>query len=99
LEIPPTSDSRPVRSTDPVPIRRRRDPEPASKPDGGVPPLDRVDVSELGRELAEADLRTGEGADLRFDLVSRLRAEVQDGTYRLDAQALARAMLERGEQA
>jgi anti-sigma28 factor (negative regulator of flagellin synthesis) len=56
-------------------------------------------VSTLGRELAEADLRTGGDAELRFDLVSRLRAEVRDGTYRTDAQALARAMVERGEQA
>jgi anti-sigma28 factor (negative regulator of flagellin synthesis) len=62
-------------------------------------PQDRIDVSTLGRELAEADLRTGGDAELRFGLVSRLRAEVRDGTYRTDAQALARAMVERGEQA
>lgn len=99
MERLPASESRPVRNTDPVPIRPRRDPEPAPKAEASAAPRDRIDVSELGRELAEADLRTGDGADLRFDLVSRLRAEVQDVTYRLDAQALARAMLERGEKA
>lgn len=98
MELSPSSDSRPVRNTDPVPIRPRRPAEPTAAPEAKADPQDRIDVSALGRELAEADLRTGEGADLRVELVSRLRAEVREGTYRLDAQALARAMLERGDQ-
>jgi flagellar biosynthesis anti-sigma factor FlgM len=101
LELSPTSGPRPGRSTDPIPIRPRRAAEQAPTPQAaaGLEPQDHVDVSSLGRELAEAELRTGDGAELRFDLVARLRAEVRDGTYRLDAQALARAMIERGEQA
>jgi anti-sigma28 factor (negative regulator of flagellin synthesis) len=56
-------------------------------------------VSALARDLASAEAATGGAGELRFDLVSRLRAEVRGGSYRLDAQALARAMVERGEQA
>ena len=97
MELPHTSGSQPIRNTDPVPIRPRR---PAEQPAEGQPdPRDRIEVSDLGRELAEAEVCTGDDAELRFDLVARLRAEVADGTYRLDAQALARAMLERGERA
>lgn len=99
MELPTASGSSPLRNTEPIPIRSRRAPEPTPAPEPPAVPKDRVDVSELGQELAEAEIRTGEGAELRFDLVSRLRSEVRDGTYRLDAQALARAMLERGEQA
>jgi flagellar biosynthesis anti-sigma factor FlgM len=58
---------------------------------------DRVQLSTLGRELAEAEVRTGDGAELRIDLIARLRAEVRDGTYHPDPQALAKAMVERGE--
>lgn len=63
---------------------------------------DRIEVSPQARELARAEQAAHEAVqqsgDLRFDVVSRLRAEVRDGTYRVDAQVVARAMVERGEQ-
>lgn len=103
MPVPSTSASTQPVSTDPIPLRPRRgaarpraaEPQPAAQPERP----DRVQLSNLGRELAEAELRTGDDAALRIDLISRLRAQVREGTYRTDAQALARAMLERGDRA
>jgi anti-sigma28 factor (negative regulator of flagellin synthesis) len=56
------------------------------------PRRDSVELSDEGRLLSQAE------DQFRFDLVSRLRAEVRCGTYSVDPRALARAMVERGEQ-
>jgi anti-sigma28 factor (negative regulator of flagellin synthesis) len=101
LPVPPPSGPQP-RNTDPVPLRPRlapARPAPEARPLAKPGRPDRVQLSDLGRELAEAELRTGDDAEPRIDLIARLRSEVLDGTYRTDARALARAMLERGDRA
>ncbi len=95
MELSRLSGSPPDPSTGPIPLRSRRGAEPV-RPHS--PREDSIEVSALGRDLARAEAATGDAGELRFDLVSRLRAEVRAGTYRIDAQALARAMVERGEQ-
>lgn len=95
MELSRLSGSTPGPNTDPVPLRGRRAGDPAR---ARLPREDRIEVSALGRDLAQAEAAAGGAGELRFDLVSRLRAEVRAGTYRIDAQALARAMVERGEQ-
>lgn len=80
---------------DPVPLHdypRAR--HAASNP----PPTDRVEVSARGRGLARVEAAVEGAADLRFGLVSRLRAAARDGSYEVDADAVARAMMRRGEQ-
>ncbi len=60
---------------------------------------DQVEVSSAGRDLARVEVAVGGAGELRFDVVSRLRAEVKAGEYHVDPGAVARAMVERGEQA
>ena len=60
---------------------------------------DRIELSPQAQELARAEQAVQDSGELRFEVVSKLRSEVRDGTYRVDARAVARAMVERGERA
>lgn len=76
----------------------------AARPDGARTPAagggrDRIELSPQAQELARAEQAVQDSGELRFDVVSKLRSEVRDGTYRVDARAVARAMVERGERA
>lgn len=44
-----------------------------------------------------ADVTASADNDVRVGLVTQLRAAVREGNYHVDAEGLARAMVERGE--
>jgi len=64
---------------------RRQQTEPAG------PREDSINLSSAARDVADADPAE------RDELVRRIRAQVQAGTYRVDADAVARQMVDRGE--
>ena len=64
---------------------RRQQAEPAA------PREDSINLSSAARDVANADPAQ------RDELVRRIRAQVQTGTYRVDADAVAREMVDRGE--
>jgi flagellar biosynthesis anti-sigma factor FlgM len=63
------------------------------------PPQDSIELSSAARDLQRAEEAARASGDLRFDVVSRLRSAVNGGTYRIDPQAVAQAMVNKGEQA
>ena len=65
----------------------------------GATSQDSIEVSSAARELQRAEEAARASGDLRFDVVSRLRSAVNDGTYRVDAHAIAQAMVAKGESA
>lgn len=71
----------------------------ASRPAAASRGRDRIELSTEAVELARAEQAVQESDDLRFDVVARLRGEVRDGAYRIDARAVARAMVDRGDRA
>jgi flagellar biosynthesis anti-sigma factor FlgM len=75
-----------------VPIQitpgRGQDGEPAGAAGGGQ---DRIELSAAAQDFARAEEAVRGAGDLRFGLVSQLRADVRGGTYRVDAQAIAHA--------
>ena len=83
-----------------TPIDGLTGPRPRTAPAAPADPArDQVEVSGAGRDLARAEAAVERAGDLRLDVVSRLRAAVKAGTYRVDPHAVARAMVERGERA
>lgn len=56
-----------------------------------VPREDSINLSSAARDVANADPAE------RDELVRRIRAQVQAGTYRVDADAVARGMVDRGD--
>ena len=84
-------------SVEPAPLRGRQTRAAVSQQ--AATTSDRIEVSEAARTLARAEQAAASSADFRFEIVSRLRDEVSAGTYTVSADALARAMVERGEQA
>ena len=64
---------------------RRQQAEPAA------PREDSINLSSAARDVANADPAQ------RDELVRRIRVQVQTGTYRVDADAVAREMVDRGE--
>ena len=59
---------------------------------------DRVELSGPGRDLSRAEQAVEQAADLRFEVVNALRAAVKAGDYKVDARAVAAAMVKRGEE-
>jgi negative regulator of flagellin synthesis FlgM len=55
----------------------------------GTQKPDRADISAAGRLKAQAMDAVASTPDTRSDLVNRLRAQVQSGTYQVDEQQLA----------
>ncbi len=54
---------------------------------------DRVDFSERGRLMAEAQKAMASVPDVRESLVSRIKSEVENGTYQVDHQKAAEGIL------
>jgi flagellar biosynthesis anti-sigma factor FlgM len=76
---------------------------PRTPADSGAPrtpPTDIVDFSaEAGRLLRARDAaEAGEDAATRTELVERLRAELEAGGYRVDPDAIARALADAEDQ-
>ncbi len=66
---------------------------PQPRPEGGAQDRaeDSINLSSAARELASAP------PEAREDLVRRIREQVQDGRYRVDPDAVARRMVNRGD--
>jgi flagellar biosynthesis anti-sigma factor FlgM len=60
---------------------------------------DSIELSSAARDLQRAEEAARASGELRFDVVSRLRSAVNGGNYRIDPQAVAQAMVNKGEQA
>ena len=84
-------------------VQPLRSPLPLKPPAGAEPTRapgrarDRVDVSSAGRELAEAAAAVAASPGERAELIERLRQQIADGSYQADAEAVARALLQRLE--
>ena len=73
----------------------RRTVERAPETVGSERPAATVELSSRSRELHEA-LRAANGApEIREDVVSDVRRRLADGTYRIDDEVVARALLDR----
>lgn len=59
--------------------------------DEAAPREDSINLSSAAREVADADPAE------RDELVRRIRSQVQAGTYRVDADAAARGIVDRGD--
>lgn len=75
-----------VDDTIPLPLPRR---QRASRVADPAPAVDRIELS--------AAARTGDDPAARAAQVARLRAQVDAGTYRVDAQRIAQRMVEDDE--
>lgn len=54
---------------------------------------DRVDFSDRGRLMADAQRAIASVPDVRESLVSQIKADVENGTYKVDNQKAAEGML------
>ena len=53
---------------------------------------DRVEVSEFGRLLAQVQSDVANAPDTRQELIEATRAQIEQGSYRIDAQLIAERM-------
>lgn len=67
---------------------------PAQKP-AGQPPVrgDRVQISEQAREMQEARQAVARMPDVDAEKVARIKARIQDGSYKVDGRKVADKML------
>ncbi len=75
-----------VDGTTPSPLPRRQRTPRAADP---APAVDRIELSAIAR--------TGDDPAARAEQLARLRAQVDAGTYRVDAQRIAQRMVEDDE--
>ena len=68
--------------------------EPIEKPIAGTPAADRVVLSGAARELQAARAAIAQMDDVDHEKVARIKAEIQSGTYKVDARKIAGKMLE-----
>lgn len=68
----------------------------APKPVPPAAPADEVAVSGKAREAARLRTRLKEAPDVRLDLVERIKAQVDSGTYRVSPSAVAAKLLNSG---
>jgi negative regulator of flagellin synthesis FlgM len=72
---------------------RARQPASGASTEKGAPAYT-VDISERARELARAFQAVDEAPDVRADKVTELQKQIEDGTYQVPAEALARKLLQ-----
>jgi flagellar biosynthesis anti-sigma factor FlgM len=68
----------------------------AAAADGGGRRTDRVTVSPEAHELYRAMQAVAQQDDVRVDRVAALRAQLENGNYRVDADDLARRLVDGG---
>jgi negative regulator of flagellin synthesis FlgM len=69
--------------------------ESQPKPDQGVRPAsDSVEISDLSRELSRARQAVDAAPDVRADKVAAIKKRIEDGTYTVSPELLARKLLE-----
>ena len=66
---------------------------PASSGQAGAPAA-RVELSSRSRELHDALRAANAAPDVREEVVSQVQARLNDGTYRVDPEKIARRMLD-----
>jgi negative regulator of flagellin synthesis FlgM len=75
--------------------RSERASENQPKQDQGVRPAsDSVEISDAARELAKARQAVDAAPDVRSDKVAAIRKRIEDGTYSVSPELLARKLLE-----
>jgi negative regulator of flagellin synthesis FlgM len=75
--------------------RSERSAENQPKQDQGVRPVsDSVEISDLARELAKARQAVDAAPDVRTDKVAAIKKRIEDGTYSVSPELLARKLLE-----
>lgn len=77
-----------------APLAGRSAGAPEGAPDGPGDAADRIILSIEARRLARAGAAASAAPGERAPLVNRLRTEVQSGAYRIDVDALARALVD-----
>ena len=80
----------PVEST--AHVKKSR--EIVNKPVASAPGADRVELSGRARELQAAHAAVKQMGDVDHEKVARIKAQIQSGTYKADAQKIAGKMLE-----
>lgn len=65
-----------------------------SRPAGRVISFDRVEISSRARELEKLKTEVDAMPDLRLDRVALAKQNLQDGSYRVEASALAQKMMD-----
>lgn len=80
-------------------IAGRADPNTPVTPVAGVPPVDRVEISEAGRAMALRDELAGAESSLSAERLATLRQRIRDGVYDQTAiaDAVARRLLASGD--
>ena len=88
-----------IASGEPTPVQTGTVPEAAPPASGDAPVggRDRVTVSDEGRLRARAEAAAAAATETRAELVSELREQVASGTYDLDPDAIARALVDHQE--
>lgn len=97
-EQPPITSSPLGRATGPKgPARRPADASAvtgAGAPGRAGTPAAKVELSARSRELHEAMLAAQAAPDVRPQVVADVRARIDDGTYRIDPERIARGILD-----
>jgi flagellar biosynthesis anti-sigma factor FlgM len=65
----------------------------AEKPSSPISLQDRVQLSGRGKMIADAQKAVSSIPDVREELVAKLQAEVQNGTYKVDSEKAAEGIL------
>jgi negative regulator of flagellin synthesis FlgM len=90
--------SQPTRNTEGVAEqaavqRADRQPKGGRAKEAEAPSGDTLEVSARGRELAKAQQAVDEAPDVRADKVAEIKQRIEDGTYQVPADVLARKLL------
>lgn len=59
---------------------------------------DQLQLSSMGKDMQVAKTAVAQAADIRADVVSSIKAEIQDGTYSVDAGSFADKLFAKYEQ-
>ena len=65
------------------------------KTQGASTPRDQVSISQTGRDYQVAKKAVAEASDIREDKVSQLKAQIEDGTYSVNAGDFASKLTEK----
>ena len=72
---------------------KSKDTAKSKKSEAPTPQQDRVALSDRGRSIADAQRAMASVPDVRESLVSRIRTDLQNGTYVVDNQKAAEGIL------
>ncbi len=87
---------RQVASSEVAPAAPRRIDTAATQGGGNGRRADRAMFSSAALEMSRALQAVTDAPDVRLDRIEALRAAIEDGTYRVDADAIAGSLVEQG---